>query len=332
MEYYSLEQYFSFTCLAGDCPSTCCAGWNILVDEQDYQRFCQLDSQGLRKDILTHIRKKGENYFFQNREDGRCAMLDDDGLCRIQKNSSEETLCNTCRKYPRLLGERQGVYYFSMAASCPVISQALWRGRISFVHGSDSGKIDRISGEELPLSLPVWTYFRHQGERVAIYRHRIGREELFWDSLGNLLELVADILPELPRGESVPMEEIMLFYADAPEEEVSEKITEFFNYDAEKWKQFIFCYLTYRFFCCQMMQKQEPEETFCQSMGEMFMIQAFCFLAFWKQGALCEENICEWIQRTYRVCAHGKQSVTKIQQIFSGFYQEKSLWNYLLLG
>lgn len=332
MEYYSLEQYFSFTCLAGDCPSTCCAGWNILVDEQDYQRFCQLEPRGLRKDILAHIRKKGENYFFQNRKDGRCVMLDEDGLCRIQRNSSEETLCNTCRKYPRLLGERQGDYYFSMAASCPVISRALWRGRISYVHGGDSGKREWISGGELPLSQPVWAYFHHQGERIAIYRHRIGREELFWDSLGNLLELVADILSELPQGERDSMEEMMLFYADAPEEQAFQRITDFFNYDAEKWKQFIFSYLTYRFVGCQMTQRQKPEETFCQSMGEVFMIQAFCFLEFWKQETLCEESICQWIQKTYRVCAHGKQSVSKIQHMFAVFYQEKSLWNYLLLG
>lgn len=332
MEYYSLENYFSFTCLAGACPSTCCSGWSILVDEQDYQRFCRLEQQELREDILLHMKRKDGKIFFQNQEDGRCAMLDEDGLCRIQKNSTEETLCNTCRKYPRLLSEKQGVYYFSMAASCPVISKALWLGKLSYIHGGDSGRTYRMPGREIPLSQPVWAYFDAQRKKIAAYRKRVIREELFWDSLGYLFELVAELLPELPKWERTPWEEILLFYSSASEEQAAQQIEDFLRYDVDKWETFIWTYLDYRFFSRQAVKQEIPEETFCQTMGEVFMVQAFCFLEFWQQGDLSEENICEWIQRMYRFCAHGKKSASKVQLMFWEFYQEKSLWNYLLLG
>lgn len=343
MEFYGLENYFSFSCMAGDCPSTCCAGWSILVDERDYHRFCQLEQRELREDILGHIRKRDGKYFFQNRSDGRCAMLDGDGLCRIQRNSSEEILCNTCRKYPRLFRERQGIFYFSLAASCPVVSRALWRGEMSYVHGEDSGIRHRINGEDLPISQPVWDFFRQQEDRVTLYRERIGRGELFWDSLGKLFDFLAEIIPELPLEEQKPWERLILFYAGIPEREMEEVcgdisegepeeiLISFLQYDAEKWTNFTRIYLAYRFMSRQAMLEETVEETFCQSMGEVYLVQAACFLEFWRQGALPEEVICGWIQRMYRLCANGRERGIKCRNMFCDFYQEKSLWIPLLL-
>lgn len=335
MEFYGLENYFYFSCMAGDCPSTCCAGWSILVDERDYHRFCRLEQRELREDILGHIRKRDGKYFFQNQADGRCAMLDSDGLCRIQRNSSEKILCNTCRKYPRLFRERQGILYFSLAASCPVVSRALWRGEVSYVHGEDSGTIHRVNGEDLPISQPVWDFFHQQEDRVSLYRERIGRGELFWDSLGKLFDFLAEIITELPLGEQQPWEELLLFYSGAPdwqpEKEPGEILSSFFRCDAEQWRKFTRIYLAYRFMGRQAMLEETPEETFCQSMGEVYLVQAACFLIFWRQGELPEEAVCSWIQRMYRFCANGKECGIKFRNMFCDFYQEKSLWIPLIL-
>jgi len=327
VEFYGLENYFSFSCLAGDCPSTCCAGWSILVDEQDYHRFCQLEQQELREDILGHIRKRDGKYFFQNRADGSCAMLDEDGLCRIQRNSSEETLCNTCRKYPRLFCERQGIFYFSLAASCPVVSRALWRGEVSCVHGEDSGIRRRVQGEELPASQRVWDFYHRQEERAALYEGQIGREELFWDSLGRLFDFLAEIVHELPLGERKPWEELILFYCMG---NCSQRIS-FFYSNVEKWRNFTRKYLVYRFMGRQAMLDETPEETFCQSMGEVYLVQAACFLEYCRKGILPEEAVCGWIQRMYRLCANGRRREIKLRKMFCDFYQEKSLWIHLLL-
>lgn len=354
MEYYGLETYFSFACLAGTCPSTCCAGWSIQVDERDYHRFCQLAGQELREDILGHIEKRGGMYFFQNRQDGSCAMLDEDGLCRIQRNSSQETLCNTCRKYPRLFSERQGIYYFSMAASCPVIAGALWQGEVSYVHREASGKIRQVEGRKLSIAAPVWEYFYRQEERVSRYRQHIAREELIWDSMGGLFGLLIGLFSQLAAGERKSWEELALFYSviseqqmgtdtetcqgcwpnslpgQFSEDEIEGKMIDFLEYDTEKWTNFSYYYLTYRFMSRQAMYDEIPEETFCHSLGEVFLVQAVCFLEFLRQGTLEDETVCDWIQRVYRLCAHGRERGSKIKQIFCNFYQEKSLW-YLLI-
>lgn len=31
--------YKEFSCIAGACPDTCCAGWQIMIDEKSLQKY-----------------------------------------------------------------------------------------------------------------------------------------------------------------------------------------------------------------------------------------------------------------------------------------------------
>jgi hypothetical protein len=132
VKYYYLDLYRDFSCLAGKCPSTCCSGWKICVDTESVERFRSLSDETLREDILEHMVQRDGQYYFKNSRDGRCGMLDEDGLCRIQRNTEESVLCVTCRKYPRLAGKVRGDVWMSMAASCPVVASFLWSGSLGF--------------------------------------------------------------------------------------------------------------------------------------------------------------------------------------------------------
>ena len=130
MKIYVFGNYMDFKCLAGNCQTTCCSGWKIVVDREAYERFKNLENKSLRADILSNIVEKDDVHSFKNRTNGDCAMLDGDGLCRIQRNSNEKTLCNTCRKYPRLSFSDKDTMLLSMAASCPVIIEYLSNDKI----------------------------------------------------------------------------------------------------------------------------------------------------------------------------------------------------------
>lgn len=39
MRYLKPHFYDQFTCTAGDCPDTCCAGWQIVIDEDSLERY-----------------------------------------------------------------------------------------------------------------------------------------------------------------------------------------------------------------------------------------------------------------------------------------------------
>lgn len=257
-------------------------------------------------------------------------MLDDDGLCRIQRNTSQETLANICRKYPRLIGRREEGLYLSMAASCPVIARTLWRGEVTYYFWEDAAGAEKLAGRDVPVGREVWEYFRLMEERAALYRERIHRWELFGDSLGRLFELLAGLLPSMTPEERKAWEAPLMYYADAPGEELGKRAEAFLGQQGGAWEQFTWNYLAYRFMGRQAMYREAPEVTFCQGMGEVFLVQSVCLLEHWRQEGMTGEEICRWIERMYRLCANGEERREDIQRIFSGLYREKALWISLL--
>ena len=39
MRYIKPGYYDKFVCIAGECPATCCAGWQIVIDEESLQKY-----------------------------------------------------------------------------------------------------------------------------------------------------------------------------------------------------------------------------------------------------------------------------------------------------
>lgn len=37
--------YKEFVCAAGDCPDTCCAGWDVVVDEETAARYAAVEGE-----------------------------------------------------------------------------------------------------------------------------------------------------------------------------------------------------------------------------------------------------------------------------------------------
>ena len=42
--------YKEFSCIAGACPDTCCAGWQIMIDEKSLQKYRRLSAS-----VMTDI-------------------------------------------------------------------------------------------------------------------------------------------------------------------------------------------------------------------------------------------------------------------------------------
>ena len=39
---YTIPDYYKeFSCIAGDCEDTCCAGWQIVIDEKSKRRYAK---------------------------------------------------------------------------------------------------------------------------------------------------------------------------------------------------------------------------------------------------------------------------------------------------
>ncbi len=109
------DYYKKFSCIAGACPDTCCAGWQIVIDKKSLEKYRRIKGP-FRNRLHNDIDWK-EQVFRQY--DRRCAFLNEEGLCDIYIETGKPMLCDTCRKYPRHIEEFEGLREYSLSLSCP---------------------------------------------------------------------------------------------------------------------------------------------------------------------------------------------------------------------
>lgn len=120
--YYRKPHYYEkFFCTADQCPDTCCAGWQIVIDENSLEKYSKVFGDfGIR--LLNSIDWR-EGIFEQY--DKRCSFLNSENLCDIYKELGAEALCDTCRLYPRHIEEFENLREFSLSLSCPVAAKMI---------------------------------------------------------------------------------------------------------------------------------------------------------------------------------------------------------------
>ncbi len=117
------DYYDSFSCIAGDCPDSCCIGWQVIPDEEHLAFYRQLQSplgEQIRQGIVDI---DGEPSFALC--DGRCCMLREDGLCKIQYALGEEALSQVCGFYPRFVTELGLIREQGLSVSCPEVARII---------------------------------------------------------------------------------------------------------------------------------------------------------------------------------------------------------------
>ena len=123
--------YKEFSCIAGACPDTCCAGWQIMIDEKSLKKYKKF--KGTFRNRLHNDIDWSEQAFRQY--DRRCAFLNEENLCDIYSEAGPDMLCDTCRKYPRHIEEFEGLREYSLSLSCPEAARIFLshKNTISFV-------------------------------------------------------------------------------------------------------------------------------------------------------------------------------------------------------
>ncbi len=117
-------KYFdSFKCVADRCPDTCCAGWDVEIDDESADRY-KKESGKLKEYFDDHLTTDEDGYIFSP-VDGRCPMLDERNLCRIQLEKGESALCDTCRLFPRYFDDYGGIREIGLGLGCPEAARIL---------------------------------------------------------------------------------------------------------------------------------------------------------------------------------------------------------------
>lgn len=136
MQYTAPHYYKKFRCTAGDCPDTCCAGWQIQIDPVSLKKYRK--TKGALGNRLKNEINWKEGCF--RRYAGRCAFLTGENLCDLYlEGGGDKALCKTCRTYPRHIEEFEGLREFSLSMSCPAAAEIILTNKepVRFLHAEN---------------------------------------------------------------------------------------------------------------------------------------------------------------------------------------------------
>lgn len=123
------EYYEEFSCIASRCKDSCCAGWEIDIDDDSYAYYSSREGQfGDRLRDSMYMAEDG-GYRFKLKGPKRCAMLNDNNLCDLYSELGEEALCEVCTEYPRFSLFYRDVEQKALSLSCEEVGRILFSKR-----------------------------------------------------------------------------------------------------------------------------------------------------------------------------------------------------------
>lgn len=222
------DYYDEFSCIAGQCPITCCQEWKIAVDADTNRRWKKVlppdtmlgcaksrsldqvsgDAKNCGKNLSTYTCMKDGIRVIRLDEEHRCPFLAKDKLCRLVLAYGDSILSETCTTFPREVHRFADHEEDTLMPGCPAVID-LWRHKeITFpsvVHCNAD-----ISSENAWTNVSEHTMCVEKDEKKMAFLirehilallgdHTVSIEEALLESFYILLELYKNqpITPEL---------------------------------------------------------------------------------------------------------------------------------------
>lgn len=216
MRYTVPDYYKKFKCLAGACPATCCAGWQIVIDEKSLAKYKKAKgSFGNR--IRNSVNWKEET--FLQYEKKRCAFLNEENLCDMHIEAGTEMMCATCRNYPRHIEEFENEREITLSMSCPAVA-AMILGKQKPVT-MRTAEDDREEEEE---DFDFFLYSALQDTRYVMLRMLQDRSEAVHLRMAEVLALAHDVQNRICCGRIFEIENVLARY-EKGESRLKEKLS-----------------------------------------------------------------------------------------------------------
>ncbi len=117
--------YKNFRCIAGKCPDTCCAGWEIVVDSDSADKYRLADGKiGEKLRHTMSVDSDGDTVFVSRNR--RCPFLLENNLCEIYIELGEKSLCRTCTLFPRHMTDLGSRKETGISISCPEAARLIF--------------------------------------------------------------------------------------------------------------------------------------------------------------------------------------------------------------
>lgn len=126
------DYYEKFRCIDKACEDTCCAGWEVDLDEKAYAYYETV--AGPFGDRLRSVLSKEGGLHFVLKPNRDCPFLNRDGLCDLYTQLGEDKLCDTCAMFPRFVEEYGAECEMGLAFSCKTAAELIltYKGKAGF--------------------------------------------------------------------------------------------------------------------------------------------------------------------------------------------------------
>ena len=203
MRYSKPHYYDEFRCLAGNCPDTCCAGWQICIDDASLEKY--ENTEGPFGSRLANSIDWEEGAFYQYER--RCVFLNEENFCDLQIELGEDALCDTCRMYPRHVEEFDGLRELSLSLSCPEAARMMLTCRepVRFETWETEEEEDSFEDDEMDYLL----FTRLEDAREVMFDILKDRSFGIEERMEMVLELAKDMQRCIDEDRSFDMDDVI---------------------------------------------------------------------------------------------------------------------------
>lgn len=177
--------YKNFKCIAGDCPDSCCQGWEVDADSDSLEYYKTLDNSLEIKKRIDSVLSKDEfdNTIFTLAPKKRCPFLNDENLCDMHIAIGGEHTPYTCRTFPRFIYDFGATREIGISFSCPVASDMMYN--------TESFDFETEVNSDLPTlnDIDAEKYFLLYKGRAEAYEIAKDKNKSIRERLNDLLDL-----------------------------------------------------------------------------------------------------------------------------------------------
>lgn len=195
--------YKDFKCIAGDCPDSCCQGWEVDADSDSLEYYKTLDNSLEIKKRIDSVLSKDEfdNTIFTLAPKKRCPFLNEENLCDMHIAIGGEHTPYTCRTFPRFIYDFGATREIGISFSCPVASDMMYN--------AESFDFETEVNSDLPTlnDIDAEKYFLLLKGRAEAYKIAKDKSKNIKERLNALLDLGVmlqeKLLPYIEGGDDI---------------------------------------------------------------------------------------------------------------------------------
>lgn len=131
--------YDDFKCKADKCTDTCCAGWEVDIDDISYAKYKKVTGE-FGKRLNDGIFYSNDIASFRLCENERCVFLNKSGLCDIYSELGKDYLCDICSEHPRFYNCFENVTEMGLGLCCEKVCELIFSSDrpVTFLSYSDN--------------------------------------------------------------------------------------------------------------------------------------------------------------------------------------------------